>query len=176
MPSDLSRPQLKELLKELIDLLKHIAGQDDHAMVSSVTLSLTQLIHKACIHKTTSVTNYPVKALGRYCDEKSPEITRDLIPFLAEKLFAARKADTNQLLTFINALGNLGHDGASLHLLKVIDDAAFDSLPCSVAVYRLIRSTSINPALYRPVILQLIANKAEADEVRMAAPCPSLQG
>merc|ERR1719516_408327 len=99
----------------------------------------------------------------------TPEINRDLIPFLAEKLFAARKSDINQLLTYINALGNLGHEGAALHLLKVIDDGSFDSHLRSVAVYQLRKTASTNPALYRPIILQLIANEAESDEVRMAA-------
>jgi len=159
----------KQLLKELIDLLKHIAQQDNRNMVSTVALAVTHLIHKACIHETSSVTDYPAKSFGRFCDEKTPEITRDLIPFLAEKLFATRKSDTNQLLTYINALGNLGHEGAALHLLKVIDDGSFDTHPRSVAVYQLRKTASTKPALYRPIILQLIANEAESDEVRMAA-------
>merc|ERR1719394_1327689 len=159
----------KQLLKELIDLLKHIAEQDNRNVVSTVALAVTRLIHKACIHETSSVMNYPAKTYGRFCDEKAPEITMDLIPFLAEKLFATRKTDVNQLLTYINALGNIGHDGAALHLLKVIDDGSFDSHPRSVAVYQLRRAASRIPALYRPIILQLIVNAAESDVVRMAA-------
>merc|ERR1712180_264834 len=122
----------KQLLKELIDLLKHIAEQDNRPMISTVALAVTRLIHKACIHETSSVSDFPAKSYGRFCDEKTPEITRDLIPFLAEKLFATRKTDVNQLITYINALGNLGHDGAAIHL-KVIDDGSFDSHPRSVA-------------------------------------------
>jgi len=159
----------KQLLKELIDLLKHVAQQDNRNMVSTVALAVTRLIHRACVHETSSVTDFPAKSFGRFCDEKTPEINRDLIPFLAEKLFAARKSDINQLLTYINALGNLGHEGAALHLLKVIDDGSFDSHLRSVAVYQLRKTASTNPALYRPIILQLIANEAESDEVRMAA-------
>jgi len=159
----------KQLLKELIDLLKHIAEQDNRNVISTVVLAVTRLIHKACIHETSSVMNFPAKTYGRFCDEKAPEITRDLIPFLAEKLFATRKTDVNQLITYINALGNLGHDGAAIHLLKVIDDGSFDSHPRSVAVYQLRRAASRNPALYRPIILQLIVNAAESDVVRMAA-------
>merc|ERR1711962_23780 len=159
----------KQLLKELIDLLKHVAQQDNRNMVSTVALAVTRLVHRACIHETSSVSDFPAKSYGRFCDEKTPEITRDLIPFLAEKLFATRKSDINQLLTYINALGNLGHEGAALHLLKVIDDGSFDKHLRSVAVYQLRKTASTNPALYRPIILQLIANEAESDEVRMAA-------
>merc|ERR1719394_1012069 len=159
----------KPLLKELIDLLKHIAEQDNRPMISTVALAVTRLIHKACIHETSSVSDFPAKSYGRFCDEKTPEITRDLIPFLAEKLFAARKSDINQLLTYINALGNLGHDGAAMHLMKVVDDVNFDVHARSVAVYQLRKTAATNPALYKPVLLQLIAHEAEADEVRMAA-------
>merc|ERR1719394_1926415 len=159
----------KPLLNELIDLLKHIAEQDNRPMISTVALAVTRLIHKACIHETSSVSDFPAKSYGRFCDEKTPEITRDLIPFLAEKLFAARKSDINQLLTYINALGNLGHDGAAMHLMKVVDDVNFDVHARSVAVYQLRKTAATNPALYKPVLLQLIAHEAEADEVRMAA-------
>merc|ERR1719228_991218 len=129
----------RALLKELIDLLKHIAEQDNRAMISTVALSVTHLIHKACIHKTSSVYDYPVKAYGKLCDEKSTEITRDLIPFLSRKLFAARKTDTNTLLTYINALGNLVHD------------ASYSSHARFEAVTQLIKTAPTNPALYRPV-------------------------
>merc|ERR1711962_211771 len=159
----------KQLLKELIYLLKHIAEQDNRNMVSTIALAVTRLVHKACVHETSSVSDYPAKSYGRFCDEKTPEITRDLIPFLAEKLLAVPKTDINQLLTYINALGNLGHDGAAMHLLKVIDDVNFDVHARSVAVYQLRKTAATDPALYRPVLLQLIANVAEADEVRMAA-------
>merc|ERR1712098_233140 len=110
------------------------------------------------------------KAFGRFCDERSPVITRELIPFLAEKLTSAGPHNMHQLLTYINALGNLGHHGAALHLLRVIEGVpSRDPLPRSVAVYQLIKAAKANPVLYRPVILALIANEAESEEVRMAA-------
>merc|ERR1711962_229276 len=72
----------KQLLKELIDLLKHVTQQDNRNMVSTIALAVTRLVHRACIHETSSVTDYPAKSFGRFCDEKTPEINRDLIPFL----------------------------------------------------------------------------------------------
>merc|ERR1719414_1501945 len=159
----------RQLIQELIDLLKQITEHDEHNMMSTVALATTQLIHQACIHQTSSVSDFPVKTYGKFCDEKISEITQDLIPFLSDKLFSVSKDEIYQLLTYINALGNLGHDGASIHLLKVIEDGSFDVHTRSVAVYQLIKSASANPPLYRPIILQIIDNEAEYDEVRMAA-------
>merc|ERR1712240_158606 len=53
--------------------------------------------------------------------------------------------------------------------MKVVDDVNFDVHARSVAVYQLRKTAATNPALYKPVLLQLIAHEAEADEVRMAA-------
>merc|ERR1719147_207137 len=74
------------------------------------------------------------------------------------------------MITYINALGNLGHDGAALHLLRAIEGVpSRDPHPRAVAVYQLIKAAVANPTLYRPVVLALIANEAENEEVRMAA-------
>merc|ERR1719292_91879 len=160
----------KELLKELTDLLKHQAVQENRNMVSTVALSLTHLVHKACIDETSSIYDFPAKAYGRFCDQKSAVIARELIPFLAEKLSAAAETDINKMITYINALGNLGHDGAALHLLRAVEGRpSRHPHPRSVAVYQLVKTASRNPVLYRPVILALIENQVESEEVRMAA-------
>jgi len=159
-----------ELLKELTMLLQHSSVQGDSKLASTVALGLTNLIHKACIHKTSSIYDFPIKTYGRFCDEKSEVITKELIPFLAEKLFTAEDNDINKMIIYINALGNLGHDAASLHLLRVIEGRpSLHPHPRSLAVYQLIRAAVVDPALYRPVILALIENLAEYEEVRMAA-------
>merc|ERR1711887_503884 len=106
-----------ELMNELIAVFKLIHGQS-HPHMTAIALTLTQRIHEACIHETTSVNDFPAKIYGRFCDSKSPFIVRDLIPFLAEKLFASAEHDTHHIITYVNALGNLGHDAAALHHLK----------------------------------------------------------
>merc|ERR1719394_134979 len=105
-----------------------------------------------------------------FCDSKSPFIVRDLIPFLAEKLFASAEHDTHHIITYVNALGNLGHDAAALHLLKVIEgQLTRNAYVRSVAVYQLMRAAAAKPANYRPILLDIIDNVAESAEVRMAA-------
>merc|ERR1719494_1473556 len=109
-----------ELMNELIAVFKLIHGQS-HPHMTAIALTLSQRIHEACIHETTSVNDFPAKIYGRFCDSKSPFIVRVLIPFLAEKLFASAEHDTHHIITYVNALGNLGHDAVALHLLKVIE-------------------------------------------------------
>merc|ERR1719347_2053702 len=125
--------------------------------MTAIALTLTQRIHEACIHETTSVNDFPAKIYGRVCDSKRPFIIRDLIPFLAEKLFASAEHDTHHIITYVNALGNLGHDAAALHLLKVIEG-------------QLTRNAYVRSvAIYKPILLDIIDNVAESAEVRMAA-------
>jgi len=158
-----------ELMTELIAVFKLIHVQGHH-LTATVALTLTQRIHEACIHETTAVTDFPVKIYGRFCDKKSPFIVRELIPFLAEKLFAAAEHDIHHIITYVNALGNLGHDAAALHLLKVIEGQLTRHAHVrSVAVYQLMRAAAAKPTVYRPILLDIIENVAESAEVRMAA-------
>merc|ERR1719462_1187223 len=108
-----------ELMNELIAVFKLIHGQS-HPHMTAIALTLPQRIHEACIHETTSVDDFPAKIYGRFCDSKSPFIVRDLIPFLAEKLFAA-----------------------AVHLLKVIEgQLTRNAYVRSVAVYQLMRAAA----------------------------------
>ena len=142
----------------------------DRHLTSTVALTLTQRIHEACIHETTAVEDFPVKIYGRFCDNKSPFIVRELIPFLAEKLFASAEYDIHHIITYVNALGNVGHDAAALHLLKVIEGQLTRHTHVrSVAVYQLMRVAAAKPTVYRPILLDIIENVAESAEVRMAA-------
>merc|ERR1711970_977693 len=137
----------------------------------TVALTLTQRIHEACIHETTAVEDFPVKIYGRFCDKKSPFIVRELIPFLAEKLFASAEHDIHhEIIMYVNALGNLGHDAAALHLLKVIEGQLTRHAHVrSAAVYQLMRVAATKPTVYTPILLDIIENVAESAEVRMAA-------
>merc|ERR1719206_1699411 len=137
-------------MNELNAVFKLIHGQS-HPHMTAIALTLSQRIHEACIHETTSVNDFPAKIYGRFCDSKSPFIVRDII-------------------TYVNALGNLGHDAAALHLLKVIEgQLTRNAYVHSVAVYQLMRAAAAKPAIYRPILLDIIDNVAESAEVRMAA-------
>merc|ERR1712013_950812 len=68
---------------------------------------------------------------------------------------ASAEHDTHHIITYVNALGNLGHDAAALHLLKVIEgQLTRNAYVRSVAVYQLMRAAAAKPAIYRPILFQ----------------------
>merc|ERR1719430_952461 len=50
----------EELIEELTNLLKHSVVQSSDSLKATVAMSLTELVHKACIDETSSVHDYPV--------------------------------------------------------------------------------------------------------------------
>jgi len=166
------------LIEELTDLLKHPVVQSSEALRATVAMSLTELVHKACIDETSSVHDYP-KIFGPLCNKESKVIKTVLLPFLVEKLEEHQyqlqreepsSTSMNSAIVLINALGNIGLPEASHPLLEVIEGKlTTHPHPRSVAVYKLIRFARANPSVYRPVLLAIIQNVAENEEVRMAA-------
>ena len=173
------RTPTEEVLEELSSLLMHESIQKDRTLKATVALSLTELIYKACIDETSLEFNFPTRVYGKFCSKESMVIKKRLVPFLKSSLHELKdqlKVDQpssqtiNHLITYINALGNLGIDETAETLLEVVDGTlTTHSHPRSLAVYRLIRTASRNPTKYRPIILSIIQNSAENDEVRMAA-------
>ena len=173
------RTPTEEVIQELTSLLKHDNIQKDRTLRATIALTLTEMIHKACVDETTSQFNFPTKVYGKFCSQKSKVIRKDLIPFLQEKLYELKEElkqeqpssnTMNKMRTYIGALGNLGMEEATQYLLEIIEGRLTShSQPRSLAVYHLMRTASRNPTKYRPVILALIQNSVENDEVRMAA-------
>ena len=74
---------IKEL-KKLTDLVKII--EHNNMMQFALILSLSNLVHKACIDPSSSVYDYPVKTYGQFCDEKSTVITSERTNYLMKIL------------------------------------------------------------------------------------------
>ena len=173
------RTPTEEVIEELTDLLKHENVQQQRALRATIAMTLTELVHKACIDETSAEFNFPSQVYGRFCTEKSRILRKVLIPFLKQKVSTLSQemereqpssSDMNNMITYINAIGNIGTDEASETLLDIIEGKITKhSHPRSLAVYKLIRAAARNPSKYRPVIMALITNTAEDEEVRMAA-------
>ena len=173
------RTPTEEVIQELTDLLKHESIQEDRTMSATIAMTLTELVHKACVDETTSKFNFPTRVYGQFCHEDSKPIRKYLIPYLQKQLYQLKdelkqeqpsSQTMHKLITYINALGNIGVEETSKTLLQVIEGTlTLHPHPRSVAVYKLIRAAARNPTKYRPVILALIHNSAESEEVRMAA-------
>merc|ERR1712042_157632 len=160
----------KELIGELVELLKTEHIERNKIIRAAYTMGLTELIHRACVNPLTIKNEFPYKIYGQMCHKDLPVIKSTLIPYLSQKLSESPKTELNTIITYVNALGNIGVEETTEELLKVIEGKiTLKSYPRSLAVYMLIKPALIKPSIYKPVFLSLIENPAEVPEVRMAA-------
>merc|ERR1712198_47432 len=160
----------EELIKELVELLKTEHIERSKIIRAAYTMGLTELIHRACVNPLTIKNEFPYKIYGQMCHKDLPVIKSTLIPYLSQKLSESPKTELNTIITYVNALGNIGVEETTEELLKVIEGKiTLKSYPRSLAVYMLIKPALIKPSIYKPVFLSLIENPAEVPEVRMAA-------
>merc|ERR1712212_949637 len=125
---------------------------------------------RACVNPLTMKNEFPYRIYGQMCNKDLPIIKSTLIPYLSQKLSESPKTELNTIITYVNALGNIGVEETTEELLKVIEGKiTLKSYPRSLAVYMLIKPALIKPSIYKPVFLSLIENPAEVPEVRMAA-------
>merc|ERR1712212_812923 len=125
---------------------------------------------RACVNPLTIKNEFPYKIYGQMCHKDLPVIKSTLTPYLSQKLSESPKTELNTIITYVNALGNIGVEETTEELLKVIEGKiTLKSYPRSLAVYMLIKPALIKPSIYKPVFLSLIENPAEVPEVRMAA-------
>merc|ERR1711970_393491 len=164
------RTPTKDLLEKLVGTLKSNTIEGCRVLRASYVMGLTELINKACINEVTGERNFAYHIYGKICNRDMEVIKEDLIPYLKEQLKLSAKREMNSVLTWVNALGNLGTKETSEELLKVIEGTITENPnPRSLAVYLLIRPALDNPTKYRPIFMSVIENLSEAPEVRMAA-------
>merc|ERR1712002_512524 len=159
----------KELIEELVELLKTEHIERSRLIRAAYAMGLTSLIHKACVNPITMRNDFPYKIYGQMCHKDLPVIKTDLIPYLSQKM-SESESDVNTLITYINALGNIGAEETSKELLKIIDGRiTTESYPRSVAVYSLYKAAIMKPSIYKPIFLSIIENPAEDIEVKTRA-------
>merc|ERR1711931_454703 len=164
------RTPTKDLLEKLVGTLKSETVEGCRVLRASYVMGLTELINKACINEGTWERNFAYHIYGKICNRDMEVIKDGLIPYLKEQLKQSAKSEMNSVLTWVNALGNLGTKETSEELLKVIEGTITENPnPRSLAVYLLIRPALDNPTKYRPIFMSVIENLSEAPEVRMAA-------
>ena len=160
----------EELIRELVQILRHENVQKCPILRAAVAMGVTEIVHKACVHPQSSLNEFPANIFGSFCDADSDVIKKELLPYLTQMLSESANSDVGSVITWVNALGNLGTEEASLELLKVVEGKiTVHPHPRSVAIYKLIRAAQLNPVVYRPVFMALVENPAENPEVRMAA-------
>ena len=177
------RTPTKELLKELVQLIKNIKnlqwnenttiGTTLKDLQSISTIQMSKLLYRACIHPVRRMTEFPIRIYGHFCSNESSIITEEWIPYLESELESTssrHQEDDHYRLVSIASLGKLGHIKGLKSLVKVIE-GSISKRPMirSVAVYSLKRIARQNPVLIKPILLSIIDNPAENTQVRIAA-------
>merc|ERR1711915_1017024 len=102
---------------------------------AAYVMGLTELINRACVRPLTIKNEFPYKIYGQMCHKDLPVIKSTLIPYLTEKLTEAPKTELHAIITYVNALGNIGIEETTEELLKVIEGKiTLKSYPRSLAV------------------------------------------
>ena len=177
------RTPTKELLKELVQLIKNLKnlhwnenttmGTTLKDLYSVSSIQMSKLLYRACIHPVRRMTEFPIRVYGHFCSNESSIITEEWIPYLESELEPTsrnQQDDDHYRLVSIASLGKLGHIKGLQSLVKVID-GSISKRPMirSVAVYSLKRIAKQNPVLIKPILLSIIDNPAENTQVRIAA-------
>ena len=160
----------EEVLSMLVRTLKSQTVEQSRVIRAAYSMGLTELVNKACIDEKSSEREFPYQVYGKICHKHMDVIKSELIPYLKEKLQESSRTDMNSILTWVNALGNLGTEETTEELLKVIQGKyTKNANPRTMAIYLMIRPAQENPAVYRPIFSSIVENTAESPEVRMAA-------
>merc|ERR550519_1224162 len=164
------RTPTKELIEELVELLKTEHIERNRIIRAAYVMGLTELIHKACVNPLTIRNEYPYRIYGQMCYKDMPVIKDTLIPYLSQKLSESSRTDNNTVITFTSALGNIGTEESTEELLKVIEGKIpTPTYPRALAVYMLIKPALIKPSIYKPIFLSIIENPAEHSDVKQNA-------
>ena len=161
----------EEIMGQMLDLIKGMKNSEHTKPIyTSGIVSITNLVYRACIDPMTSVTSFPVRIYGRFCNPESRFITDQLIPHLKTELNnAINNNEETTKLVLISALGKIGHKKALIPLTKVIESGNETPMTRSLAVSSLRRIARRHPTLVRRILLALIDNPAENTPVRVSA-------
>lgn len=161
----------EEVMKAFYDLATKDMVEKQQYLNSTTLLSLCNFLRRAQVSNHSAYSFYPTHAFGRMASKNYRIVQRQVIPYLAHKMnIASQNEDSQKMLTYIRALGNLGHP-AILNVLEPylegkMPTTEFQRLAIVVAMDKL---TKTYPKLARAVLFRIYQNSADRDEVRAAA-------
>ncbi len=134
-------------------------------------MALTNFLNRAQVNNQSAYNYYPVHAFGRLSDRNNKIVRDEVIPYLARELKDAVKAEDSQnIQTYIRALGNLGHPKIlsvfEPYLEGKVPVTDFQRLAIVVALDKLVQNY---PRLARSVLFKIYQNVGEVHQIRVAA-------
>ena len=107
LPATVKTPT-KQLLFMLMDYLQSDVVRGNQQLKIASTLSITRLVHQACINTTTSSTMFPKLVMGDFCNVNDDVVAKRLVPWLRHQLTNA--TEDVERIAMLAALGNIGHE------------------------------------------------------------------
>lgn len=176
----------EEVMKAFYELATSERVQKQAQLNATALTSLASFLRHAQVSNHSAYSFYPTHAFGRLASKNYRIATRQVIPYLSHKMnIAAQKEDSEKMLTYIRALGNLGHPA----ILAVFEPYLEGKMPVTefqrlAMVVALDKLAENYPKVARRVLFKIYQNSADRDEVRTAAvfaimrtnpPAPMLQ-
>lgn len=176
----------EQLMKAFYDMATSENVQKQAQLNHTALQSLASFLRNAQVSNHSAYSFYPTHAFGRMASKNYRIVQRQVIPYLSHKMnLAAQNEDSQKMLAYIRALGNLGHPSIlnvfEPYLEGKMPTTEFQRLAIVVAMDKL---TETYPKLARAVLFRIYQNSADRDEVRAAAvfaimrtnpPAPMLQ-
>lgn len=176
----------EQLMKAFYDMATSENVQKQAQLNHTALQSLASFLRNAQVSNKSAYSFYPTHAFGRMASKNYRIVQRQVIPYLSHKMnLASQNEDSQKMLAYIRALGNLGHPAIlnvfEPYLEGKMPTTEFQRLAIVVAMDKL---TETYPKLARAVLFRIYQNSADRDEVRAAAvfaimrtnpPAPMLQ-
>ena len=161
----------EQLMKEFFELATSKQVQSQQYLNSTALHAMTSFLSYAQVNNHSAYSYYPTHAYGRLADAKYRIVQRVVIPYLSHQLnLASQKEDSVKMLTYIRAVGNLGHP----EILNVFEPYLEGRMPATefqrLAIVVAMSKLSQNyPKLARTVLYKIYQNAGERHEIRAAA-------
>lgn len=161
----------EQVMKLFADFATSEGTQKEAFLNSTALQSLCSFLRYTQVSNHSAYSYYPTHAFGRLAGKNYRIVQRQVIPYLSHKLnLASQNEDSEKMLAYIRALGNLGHPA----ILNVFEPYLEGKMPTTefqrLAIVVALNQLSDNyPKLARAVLYKIYQNSADRDEVRAAA-------
>lgn len=175
----------KQVLKRFQQLAEDKKVLEQYYLNATTVTTFASVVRRAQVENRTAYAFYPTHAYGRLSSRKAVNLSEIATIFERKLSYASKNEDSEQMLTYIRALGNLGHPV----ILKAFEPFLEGDKPATdfqrLAMVVAMDKLAINyPKAARAVLFKIFQTTAERSEVRSAAvfqlmrtnpPAPMLQ-
>lgn len=89
-------------------MMIQLKDSPDRTVYHAAMLSVSQLVHVACINVTEARARFPTVLYGNFCLPNDTLIVNKLIPFLGKEIYFSSSFEDK--IVVLTALGEIGHE------------------------------------------------------------------